>query len=230
MKEIERVCVLGERVSGTSFLEKLLTENTSLISVLPYNHKHFFQDINLIRKSDTRDTLFIFISRDIIEWLNSFLVNTFHADKDIRKCKSMNEFIRKEWKCVFDATSGTRDTEKHFGKEMMFERNPSDGKRFSNVIQMRNAKMKHFLSLKNEVENFLHLKYEDVRDSPKEYLEGICEMFNIPMKNHYREINTVRGKGRIPYKRKLYPALSEQELDTIMENIDTDLEKELSYL
>lgn len=229
-RNIKKVCVLGERVSGTSFVQKLFTENTRLIPVLPFGHKHFFQDIKLIRKTDTQDILFVFVSRDIVEWLNSFLVNTYHADTPIRKCTDMSTFIRMEWKCIFDETFAIKRSNPDYGKEMMCERNPVDGKRFENVIRMRNAKMKHFLSLKNEVENFVHLKYEDVRDSPEEFFNGVCKMFGIHRNMMYRSIDTVRGKGSGIYERKVYPDMYEKDIEFVLDNVEVETEAELEYM
>jgi len=228
--KIKKICVIGERVSGTSFVQKLFVQNAKLTPVSPFGHKHFFQDIKLIRRTDTKDTLFVFISRDIIEWLNSFLINTYHSHMPIRTCSDMSTFIRMEWQCVFDTTFAVKRSDPRFNKEMMCERDPVDGKRFSNVIAMRNSKMKHFLSLKNEVENFVHLKYEDLRDSPEEFLSGVCEMFEIPKNPEYVPIDTVRGKGSTPYERKTYPDIREKDLEFILDNIEVELEKELEYM
>lgn len=173
MTKITKVCVLGERVSGTCFAQSLVTSNTNLKPVSPYGHKHFFQDVDKIREDDNSDTLFVFISRDIIEWLHSFKKTTFHADKPIRNCKDMSTFLRMEWKCVFDKTSGTPETSSQYGQEMVCERNPSDGKRFENVVQMRNSKMRHFLGIEEVVSNFVHVRYEDVRDDPEKFIEDL---------------------------------------------------------
>lgn len=227
---IRKICVVGERVSGTSFVQKLFVQNTKLAPVYPFGHKHFFQDIKLIRRTETKNTLFVFVSRDIIEWLNSLLVNTYHAHLPIRNCNDMTTFIRMEWQCVFDKTFAVKRSDSRFGKEMMCERDPVDGKRFSNVIRMRNSKMKHFLSLKNEVENFVHLRYEDLRDFPEEFLSGVCEMFEIPKNPMFLPVTTVRGKGSVPYQRKIYPDISEKDLEFIFDNIDVELEKELEYM
>ena len=229
-QNIRKFCVVGERVSGTSFLQKLFVKNTKLSQVSPFGHKHFFQDIKLLRRTYTKDILFVFVSRDLIEWLNSLLVNTYHAHMPIRNCNDMTTFLRMEWQCVFDKTFAVKRSDPRFGKEMMFERDPIDGKRVSNVIAMRNSKMKHFLSLKNEVENFVHLKYEDLRDSPEEFLSGVCEMFEIRKNDTYLPITTVRGKGSVPYQRKVYPDISEKDLEFILENIDEELETELEYM
>lgn len=229
-KQITHVCVLGERVSGTCFIQSLITENTRLRAVSPYGHKHFFQDTEKLRREKNDDTLFVFISRDLVEWLNSFKNNTFHAEASIRNCKDMSSFLRMEWKCIFDKTSGTSESSSQYGSEMMFERNPSDGKRFRNVVQMRNSKMWHFLGVREHVENYLHVRYEDVRDNPETFLEDISEKFGIALTKVFHPINTIRGKGRIPYARKTYPAMSPEDTDFVVMNVDHDLESLLGYL
>ena len=70
---ITDVCILGERVSGTCFLSKLITSNTRLKLNNSFGHKHFFQNIENIKKGNTAHILFLFITRDIIEWLQSFM-------------------------------------------------------------------------------------------------------------------------------------------------------------
>ena len=230
MNKITKICVVGERVSGTCFVQSLLTSNTNLKSVSTYGHKHFYQDIDLIRKTDTSDTLFVFVSRDILEWLSSFKENTFHADKPLRNCKDMSSFLRMEWKCIYDTTSGTAETSAQYGQEMMFERDPSDGKRFVNVVKMRNSKLRHFLSIRDHVENYVHARYEDVRDDPEKFVHGICDRYARSRDKTFVPVDTVRGKGRVPYTRTIYPQMSAEDVDFVISNVDADLESLLGYL
>lgn len=228
---MRQVCVIGERVSGTCYLQSLLAENTNLRLVSPYGHKHFYQDTDKIRKdSRASDILFIFISRDLIDWLHSFKNNTFHADKPIRNCQDMSAFLRMQWKCIHDATSGTPESSALFGKEMMCERNPEDGKPFGDVVQMRNSKMKHFMSIGQIVDNFVHVRYEDVRDNPRKFLQRLEQDYGITLSPVFKTVDTVRGKGRVLYVRKVYPDMSEEDLDFIIERVDLELEKSLGYL
>lgn len=231
---MKQVCILGERVSGTCYLQSVLTENTGLKVVSPYGHKHFYQDTDKIRKNakdQDNDTLFIFISRDLVAWLHSFKNNTFHADKPIRDCEDMSKFLRMEWKCIHDRTSGTPESSSLYGKEMMCERNPKNGQRFQDVIQMRNSKMQHFLSIGQLVRNFLHVRYEDVRDYPEKFLDKLVSEYGVKRKSKtFVPVNTVRGKGTVPYVQKAYPDMSEEDTDFIMSRIDVDLEKKLGYL
>jgi hypothetical protein len=227
---MKQVCVIGERVSGTCYLQSLLLCNTSLKLVSPYGHKHFYQDTARIRKDAQPDTLFIFISRDLIEWLHSFKNNTFHADKPIRNCQDMSTFLRMEWKCIHDATSGTPESSPLFGKEMMCERNPDNGERFPDVIRMRNSKMKHFMSIGQLVPNFMHVRYEDVRDNPREFLKNLSTDYHVSLSTVFRPVDTVRGKGRVLYVRKNYPEMDKEDMDFILDRVDADLETSLGYL
>ena len=229
MAKVTRVCVLGERVSGTCFVQSLIAENTHLKVVAPYGHKHFYQDTDKMRRDDNEDTLFVFISRDLVEWLSSFKNNTFHADKPIRNCKDMSSFLRMEWKCIFDGTSGTPETSSVYGTEMMAERNPADGKRFENVVQMRNSKMRHFLGIQEHVKHFVHVRYEDVRENQEGFLSDMCSSFGIRRNPVFHPINSVRGKGRVPYVRKTYEEMCAEDVDFVVQNVDLELESFLGY-
>lgn len=227
---ITQLCVIGERVSGTCFIQSLITENTRLRPVSPYGHKHFYQDINKLRRDNNDDTLFVFISRDLVDWLNSFKNNTFHAEGQIRNCKDMSSFLRMEWKCVFDKTSGTPESSSQYGAEMMCERDPTTGKRFQNVVQMRNAKLWHFLDVQQHVRNYVHVRYEDARDNPEKFLRSISSDFSIVRSKVFNPVDTVRGKGRVPYVKKTYPRMTEEDASFVVENVDQDLESLLGYL
>ncbi|CAM9134206.1 unnamed protein product [Sphacelaria rigidula] len=229
-QNITRLCVLGERVSGTCFIQSLITENTKLTPVSPYGHKHFYQDINKLRRDNNDDTLFVFISRDLIDWLNSFKNNTFHAEASIRNCKDMSSFLRMEWKCIFDKTSGTPESSSQYGAEMICERDPINGKRFPNVVQMRNSKLWHFLDVHKHVRNYVHVRYEDVREHPESFLASISECFGVSRSKIFYPVDTVRGKGRVPYVKKTYPEMSEEDRTFVIENVDEDLESLLGYL
>ena len=227
---VTHFCIVGERVSGTCYLQKLLTENTRLKPTTEYGHKHFFQDLEKMARQDTAHILFIFISRDMVEWLQSFFVNTFHADLPIRKCNDFSKFIRMEWKCIHDSTSGVPQSSREYGSEMMFERDPSTGKRFSSVIHLRSSKNRHFMSIKNIVEHFIHVQYENVRDFPEEFIESICFKYGIVKSKVFSPVPNVRGKGSVPYVRKNYPDISREDAMYIAQMCDQEMETALGYL
>lgn len=226
---ITHVCILGERVSGTTYLQSLVTSNTNLKSI-SFNHKHFYQNVDAMKKANTSQILFLFITRDVIEWLQSLAVNTFHACKQLKNCTDFSKFIRTEWKCVHDETSGMSQLDKRYGTEMLNERCPETGLRFKNAIKMRTSKIAHTFHLKNIVENFVHVRYEDVRDEPQLFLKTICATYNIFRHKKFFPIEMVRGKGRVKYVRKSYPGVSPEDVKYIMSQIDLETEKLVGYI
>jgi len=227
---ITDVNIMGERVSGTCFLENLITKNTSLKINRDFGDKHFFQDIDAIKRKKTDHILFIFITRDIMEWLQSFSNNPYHSSEPIRYCNDFSKFIRHEWSCIYDETYGIQPLNSLYKKEMMHERDPVTKKRFKNVVKMRTSKIENTMRLRNIVENFIHVKYEDVRDEPNIFLESMCIMFLIPKYLDYTPIDTVKGKGSVKYIRKKYPEIKEDDLKYIISEMDEDLEHKLGYL
>jgi len=227
---ITDVCILGERVSGTCFITKLITSNTNLKLNYRFGHKHFFQDVSKLEKSKTSHILFIFITRDVVEWLQSFMVNTYHSAEPIRSCRDFSTFIRSEWSCIHDETSGVRAPSKLYKQEMMNERDPDTKKRFENVIKMRTSKIVKNLELKDIVENFTHVKYEDVRDNPELFVETMCSMFGIQRYLEFSPVDTIKGRGTGKYVRKIYPGIQEHDLEYIISNIDHDIEKKIGYM
>ena len=95
---------------------------------------------------------------------------------------------------------------------------------------MRNSKMWHFLGIEEHVQNYVHVRYEDVRDNPAAFIEAIRTKFGIKTSKVFNPVDTVRGKGRVPYVRKTYPALSVEDTGFVVDNVDIDLESRLGYL
>ena len=81
--------VMGERCSGTNFLENAIAENFELELIWHYGFKHFFgfydySKKNPIIKNDD-DVLFIGIVREPISWINSFNNTKHHIPEQNRE-------------------------------------------------------------------------------------------------------------------------------------------------
>jgi len=227
---ITRVCILGERVSGTCFIQSLITSNTKLKVDVTYGHKHFFQDVDKICNGDTTGVLFVFVTRDIISWLSSMKNTPYHAALPIRNCKDFSKFIRMEWSCIHDNTSGISELDKKYGSEMINERDPYTGKMFENIIHMRTSKIDHCMAIGKIVENFIHVRYEDVRDEPENFIQTISDKFSIILKPKFLDVKSMRGKGKVPYVPKNYPPISENDQEFILDNLDMCTEETIGYM
>ena len=81
--------ILGERCSGTNFLEAALTQNFDITYTSEYGSKHFFCNNNYTTASD--DTVFIGIVRNPIYWLNSFSKELYHIPSVNKSLKIKNQ-------------------------------------------------------------------------------------------------------------------------------------------
>ena len=67
--QITKFAILGERCSGTNFLEESILSNFNITHTNEHGNKHFFC-FNKYDNANTSDTLFIGIIRNPIYWLN----------------------------------------------------------------------------------------------------------------------------------------------------------------
>jgi len=63
--QITKFAILGERCSGTNFLEESILSNFNITHTIEHGNKHFFC-FNKYDKANTADTLFIGIIRNPI--------------------------------------------------------------------------------------------------------------------------------------------------------------------
>ena len=91
------VTIYGERCSGTNYLEQILLLNFNVNVVWKYGWKHFF-GFNDLSNSD--DTLFIGIVRNIYDWVNSLYRDKYHLPPELTK--DTDTFLNNEFYSIFD--------------------------------------------------------------------------------------------------------------------------------
>lgn len=225
---ITNFCLLGERVSGTCMLGSLLAQNIPGFRPVVFKHKLFFQDLDEIRRADTSGTLFVYVTREPIAWINSMCRTPYHAHGSLKN-KDLGTFIRAEWMCVEDAASGVSQDSRTYGKEMLHERNPGTGERFPNVMAMRSSKIEHTLALGEMVENFIHVRLHDLQSDPETFVDSICRNYSLRRSEIFTPVKTVRGKGKVVYKPTIYPELTPVDTEYVLRQLDLELEAVLGY-
>jgi len=103
MTQIKKFAILGERCSGTNFLEESITNNFNIEYTAEYGNKHFFCYNNYDMNS-TKETLFIGIIRNPIYWINSFSKELYHVP-EINK--NINNFLFNEFYSVEEKFKNT---------------------------------------------------------------------------------------------------------------------------
>lgn len=157
--------IYGERNSGTNFFEKLLRQNLLNVNIeeghftTRMGWKHSFLYKNIVKKF-RRNTIFIFLIRDLEPWLKSMYKNPYH----IGRRRNIKEFIKKPIL--------PRDRRpKHPINWDMRER--------SNIVSLRYGKILSYLSAMSHLENCLFLNLEDLQKNYGKVLAFISENFNI---------------------------------------------------
>ena len=199
--------IIGERCSGTHFLQYAITTNFKL--TYTRLDKHFFGFSKL------HNEITLCIIRDPVEWIDSFFKKPFHVPKEN---KNIDNFLNNEWRSIHDNTPDT---------EIMEDRHIITKERYKNIFELRKTKIEYFLNLSG---NVMIIKYEDLRDDYKNTLDAICSRFNLVKKNkEYINITKYKGTYNAHYSRQKV-TLSLDTIKFITENVCTPQENKLGYL
>ena len=183
-EKITEFTILGERCSGTNFLEDSMTTNFTIPLVWKYGWKHWFGFEDFKNKDNV---LFIGIIRDPIVWINSFKNKPHHVHNTIAKNK--DKFLNDE----FWSTAGKNDNP----NENPHSKNFTNGERYKNIMEMRSVKLNYLReTMPTKVKNYILIRYEDFCDDYQGTLEKIMEEFNLEKKTEGEDfLNGIKKKG-----------------------------------
>jgi len=215
--------VMGERCSGTNFLENAIAENFELELIWHYGFKHFFgfydySKKNPIIKNDD-DVLFIGIVREPISWINSFNNTKHHIPEQNRE--NIFNFLHNEFYSV--------DKE---NKEIIHDRNYKTNKKYKNIFELRNLKNEYLINHKNRVKNYLLIRYEDLNNNYEQTLTFLEKKFNLQRKNKntpFVKIKSYKGLKNKPFKGNTI-TLKQHTIQNIKNKVNKKQEKSLGYL
>ena len=213
--------ILGERNSGTNYLEQLLHSNFNINRSNNFNSKHFFgfDRYSGIKDEILNNTLFIGIVRDPFTWINSMYKSPYHLPESLKA--TQQGFLNNEWYSIFDD-----------GTEIQHDRNIyNTEKRYKNIFELRKLKLKFLVEeMPKLVKNYILIRYEDLLFNLKQTMIKLLK-FNIIKKNIKRfPINilhhTKDSKRRFIYKYELN--FLKYEIDS-HPDFDKYYEKQLKY-
>lgn len=174
--KINRFTILGERCSGTCFLEEAITTNFDLRITWAFGKKHFF-GFSDYHGADT--TLFIGIVREPIKWANSLFQKQYHLQDELRGSKQA--FLNNPcW--------SYHDNKKHdgsnYGKEILQDRHIYTKERYKNILELRNTKLHYLIyDVPKLVRHYILIRYEDLNYYYEEVLREINETFCLSPQN-----------------------------------------------
>jgi hypothetical protein len=202
---ITNYAILGERCSGTNFLEESISNNFLLDYTSKYGNKHFFC-YNNYNNSD--NTLFIGIVRNPIYWINSFFRELHHVPEVNRK--SIFHFLFNNFYSVEDEV----DINKALQSNSIFKSNNSyytykyklntkdlnykNNKKYRNIFELRHVKNEFLMNvMPKKVKNYILINYEDLLFNFNSVLQNIKDKFSLLPKQvtfikpkNYKKSNT----------------------------------------
>jgi hypothetical protein len=220
---IEKITILGERNSGTNFLQYALLENFKLDYIRGPEQKHFF---GFTEPLNDDNLLTICIFRHPVDWIDSYFKRLHFVPQDNRQ--NIQSFITNEFYSVRDDENQIKIK----GYEIMEDRNYATGERYKNIFELRKMKNDYLLNIiPQKVKNFYMIKYEDLRDDYENTLNKLKEQFNLIRHDNngeYKQIKNYKGTYIALYNLK--PILLIDEIKKlILESVDKEQEKQIGY-
>jgi hypothetical protein len=217
---IKYFTILGERTSGTTFLEEAITNNFNIQITWKYGRKHEF-GFNEYKNSD--DTLFIGIVRNPFDWINSLYISPWHLQYNL--ITSITNFLNEEFYSNVDDYNNTELT----NKEVMTHRHIYTKERYKNIFEARKIKVEYlFYEMKNKVKNYFFLRYEDLVDNYEYILNQIGQKYNLKIKHPIIRINYYKSnKGQSYIKNNIF---INKTLIYNHKDFDKSIEKSLKYI
>lgn len=189
---IKNFTILGERCSGTNYLEELIKTNFNIDITWKYGWKHFFGFYNFQKTQEEDETLFIGIVRHPIYWINSFFKEQHHIPN---KPKDLNSFLFDEFYSI---------DEKKNNEIIKNDFNYITGKKYKNIFELRFLKNFYLINtMPNYVKNYILINYENLRDNTNNVLSIIEQRFSLIKKfEMYKNINYYKNHKDKKYNNK----------------------------
>jgi len=227
---INKFVILGERCTGTNFLEESISQNFDISYTSEYGNKHFFCNNNYI---NDENTIFIGIIRNPIYWLNSFSKELHHIP-NINK--SLNNFLFNEFYSILDIQNVKKnmlDFNSFQNSEII---NPKDlnylnGKKYQNIFEMRKLKNYFLMNIiPYKVKNYILINYENLIYNYEDTLNNIQQKFNLIKKNDtFIKIKKYKKSNTYNYKQQRIITFDNNLLHIIWDNLNVEQEKTLGY-
>ena len=217
---------MGERCSGTNYLEKLVKENFKNIDLsFKYEHKHFTTDFNY----DPTNTLVICIVRNPYDWLRSLYIQP-HQLVDLWGLP-FEIFIKKIAKSYLNFTVEYDPPSKRAiaKKKKLLAGSDNIIESYPNVLAMRKYKLQKYFT--SPFPNVEIITYDNLVNN-LEILSDIAKKYGITTK-HPTINNIIKYKGLTNEKDYVpisYPPISLDVLEYINNELDWELENKLGFV
>lgn len=183
---ITQMQVLGERCSGTNYVNVLTRKNVKCATSDLMGWKHGFMQRNAIPSN----TLLICSMRNSTSWIKSLFQKPWHATQDVQDA-SFSDFIRMPFETRVDKVKYFPDSQ--VGDVVQQDRHPITGEAFETPFAMRAAKHEALLGLRARGCNVVLVHFERVLSNPQSFLEDLRRDFGVDLKHRRQDVEKRHG-------------------------------------
>ena len=238
--------ILGERCSGTHFLQHAILSNFQGLTYLK-GEKHFFGNKEFreerlqgvdpatlslhekqmleIDRVPTDELLVVSIVRHPVEWVDSFYKRKHHVPPENRE--PVKRFMTCEFYSIYE--EGPKK-----GLEIMEDRNWRTKERYRDLFELRAEKNAYLREeVPKQAKHHWFIRYEDLRDHYVDTLAKMEREFSLRRKpvsvKEFVRIEKYKGTYNALYEKN--PVVLTPEIqDLVWRNVDIEQEKEIGYL
>ena len=168
--------VIGERCSGTNYLQQLILANTGLTVTNIAGWKHGFPVFAAL--PDT--VVLIVIVRNAASWARGMFIKPWHASPEMLDL-DYDSFIRHRWNSYVDHSNNfdLPPGDDRVGKPLQYDRHPLTGVVFENIFQLRRAKLEAHRGILSRDVNSTITTHERLLRDPEGFINQFAEVFSL---------------------------------------------------
>ena len=188
---MKKFTILGERCSGTNYLEEVILLNFDVEICWNFAWKHYFNLKNDFSNND--DVLFIGIIRNLEDWINSLYREKHHLPNDLTI--NIDTYLNNTFYSIDNKNN-----------ELMCDRNMETGERYKNIFELRRIKNKFLIEIiPTLVKNYCLITYEELTTDFHNIMNKI-KNYGLEVKNHIEfplNITYYKKNKDIPFIKKV---------------------------
>ncbi len=225
-----RLQVIGERSSGTNFVQRMLRRNTPFEphEFLGWKHGHF----NAL--TIPQDMIVIVTVRRAEDWVRSMFTKPWHATAALQRLP-FSEFLRAPWDTVLDRPRlfERMPLGDQIGQPLQLDRDPMTGLPYPDLMALRRGKLRSHLSVSNRGCAFCLVRMEEVAANPERFIASFRAAFGLPpLEGPVRPVLKRLGSKFIPTVENRPPmpdVLTAEDVEFVQQGCDADIERMLGY-
>jgi hypothetical protein len=221
--------VLGERSSGTNYVNQLLKQTLDADSVEELGWKHGFPHMRTVPDR----MLVVCVFRNAVDWALSMHRKPWHTTKEMQRL-SLADFTTAPWDTIvdkphqFNLDKNTREVD----RVLQFDRHPITGEMMPDIWELRNLKTAAFLGFRNRSKMLVNVQLETVLADPEHFVRAIRKKFAIGGADNFDLGERRFGSGfrsGVKVRPETPDEMPEAVFSAMCDRLDSDQEAAIGY-